>query len=171
MPQPEAVQLRQRKGLRHHVHDHHKPGRPHRHGRHHPARLGRVGQSIDHRSPGRPGTWSITDPNGDEHRGREYLNGRLELLQEAIDQLADELYTETSPICRRGTTRHRPLEKKNPSRNYHRQPGQRTVGQLRWVMRCRRHGGSSGQYSPRLKRVSPGTSFAARRPCWWRRKR
>ena len=94
--------------------------------------------------PDGPVTWSITDPNGDEHRGREYLNGRLELLQEAIDQLADELYTETSPICRRGTTRHRPLEKKNPSRNYHRQPGQRTGPRNCRICSCQRQCESSG---------------------------
>jgi hypothetical protein len=44
--------------------------------------------------PDGPVTRSITDLNGDEHRGHQYLNARLDLLQEADDQLADERYTQ-----------------------------------------------------------------------------
>ncbi len=44
--------------------------------------------------PDGPVAWCITDPNGGEHRGHQDLNGRLDLLREAVDQLADELYTE-----------------------------------------------------------------------------
>jgi hypothetical protein len=38
--------------------------------------------------------WKITDPSGTEHRGRDALNGRLDLLTIAVDELVDELYTQ-----------------------------------------------------------------------------
>ena len=49
--------------------------------------------------PHGPVTWSITDPSGHEHRGHEHrghdhLNGRLDLLTIAVDELVDELYTQ-----------------------------------------------------------------------------
>jgi hypothetical protein len=44
--------------------------------------------------PDGPVTWAVTDPNGTEHRGRDALNGRLDLLTTAIDELLDELYNQ-----------------------------------------------------------------------------
>ena len=38
--------------------------------------------------------WTITDPTGTEHRGRDVLNGRLDLLTLAVDELVEELYTQ-----------------------------------------------------------------------------
>lgn len=36
--------------------------------------------------------WSVTDPAGMEHRGRNGLNGRVDLLVEAIEELLGDLY-------------------------------------------------------------------------------
>jgi hypothetical protein len=36
--------------------------------------------------------WCITDPTGIQHRGRDVLNGRLDLLTTVVDELVDELY-------------------------------------------------------------------------------
>lgn len=38
--------------------------------------------------------WSITDPTGGEHAGYCTLDGNLDQLTIAVDQLLDELYTE-----------------------------------------------------------------------------
>ena len=38
--------------------------------------------------------WKITDPSGTEHRGSDALNGRLDLLTIAVDELVEELYTQ-----------------------------------------------------------------------------
>jgi hypothetical protein len=38
--------------------------------------------------------WKITDPDGTDHRGNNALNGRLDLLTIAVDELVDELYTQ-----------------------------------------------------------------------------
>ena len=94
-PQPEAVQLRQRKGdfdIMYTITT--SPGGRTDTADTIPHALAALINQLTTGLPNGPVTWSITDPNGDEHRGREYLNGRLELLQEAVHQLADELYTE-----------------------------------------------------------------------------
>lgn len=36
--------------------------------------------------------WTITDPNGTDHRGHVDLNGRLDLLNSSISELCDDLY-------------------------------------------------------------------------------
>ena len=36
--------------------------------------------------------WKITDPTGTEHRGSNALNGRLDLLPIAVNELLDDLY-------------------------------------------------------------------------------
>ena len=46
------------------------------------------------RLPDGPVTWSITDPSGTEHRGSGTLNGRLDQLSTAVDELTDELYNQ-----------------------------------------------------------------------------
>jgi hypothetical protein len=38
--------------------------------------------------------WKITDPAGTEHRGTNALNGRLDLLTIAIDELVEDLYNQ-----------------------------------------------------------------------------
>ena len=38
--------------------------------------------------------WRIIDPKGIEHRGTGSLNGRLDLLTTAVDELIEELYDE-----------------------------------------------------------------------------
>ena len=38
--------------------------------------------------------WKITDPAGTEHRGSNALNGRLDLLTFAVDQLLGDLYSQ-----------------------------------------------------------------------------
>jgi len=38
--------------------------------------------------------WRIMDPKGIEHRGTGSLNGRLDLLTIAVDELIEELYDE-----------------------------------------------------------------------------
>lgn len=37
--------------------------------------------------------WSITDPTGTQHRGHGTLNGRVDQLTIAVEELVDELYT------------------------------------------------------------------------------
>jgi len=36
--------------------------------------------------------WKITDPKGTDHRGSNALNGRLDLLSNAIDELYTQLH-------------------------------------------------------------------------------
>jgi hypothetical protein len=38
--------------------------------------------------------WKITDPAGAEHAGSNALNGRLDLLEFAVDELIDALYAQ-----------------------------------------------------------------------------
>lgn len=38
--------------------------------------------------------WTITDPNGTDHRGHVDLNGRHDLLQSAVSELCDDLYAQ-----------------------------------------------------------------------------
>jgi hypothetical protein len=40
-----------------------------------------------------PVAWSVIDPTGTQHRGHDALNGRLDLLTVAVEELVDELYT------------------------------------------------------------------------------
>jgi hypothetical protein len=44
--------------------------------------------------PNGPVAWKITDPEGTDHRGHDTLNGRLDLLTTAVDELVDELYSQ-----------------------------------------------------------------------------
>ena len=44
--------------------------------------------------PDGPVGWNITDPSGTAHRGSDALNGRLDLLTIAVDELLDELYNQ-----------------------------------------------------------------------------
>ncbi|HZM67308.1 MAG TPA: hypothetical protein VFC16_13540 [Nakamurella sp.] len=59
-----------------------------------PQAVAALAAQLTSQLPDGPVTWSITDPSGGEHRGREILNGRLDLLTEAVDQLAGEIYTQ-----------------------------------------------------------------------------
>jgi hypothetical protein len=59
-----------------------------------PQAVAALAAQLTSQLPDGPVTWSITDPSGLEHRGHEILNGRLDLLTEAVDQLTDELYTQ-----------------------------------------------------------------------------
>src|SRR5664279_4555081 len=59
-----------------------------------PQAVAALAAQLTSQLPDGPVTWSITDPSGGEHRGHEILNGRLDLLTEAVDQLTDELYTQ-----------------------------------------------------------------------------
>ena len=38
--------------------------------------------------------WTIVDPTGTEHPGHITLNGRVDLLDSAVNELCDELYVE-----------------------------------------------------------------------------
>ena len=38
--------------------------------------------------------WKITDPAGTEHRGTNALNSRLDLLEYAVDELVEDLYSQ-----------------------------------------------------------------------------
>ena len=59
-----------------------------------PRALAALVNQLTNGLPDGPVTRSITYLNGDEHRGHQYLNARLDLLQEAEDQIADEHYTQ-----------------------------------------------------------------------------
>ncbi|MGS0688925.1 hypothetical protein ACVBEQ_27880 [Nakamurella sp. GG22] len=43
--------------------------------------------------PDGPVAWSITDPDGTEHRGRATLGSRVDLLAIFVDELIDDLST------------------------------------------------------------------------------
>lgn len=57
-----------------------------------PEALAALASQLTTHLPNGPVGWKITDPTGTEHRGRDALNGRLDLLDIAIDELLDELY-------------------------------------------------------------------------------
>jgi hypothetical protein len=54
--------------------------------------------------------WKITDPTGTDCRGSNALNGRLDLLSTAIDELVDELYTQLHRAVDGGPRSARPAE-------------------------------------------------------------
>ena len=58
-----------------------------------PDALAALAAQLTAQLPDGPVAWKITDPAGTEHRGRERLNSRLDLLAVAVDELVDELYT------------------------------------------------------------------------------
>ena len=58
-----------------------------------PDALAALASQLTAQLPDGPVAWSITDPAGTQHRGSGTLNGRLDLLAIAVDELVDELYT------------------------------------------------------------------------------
>ena len=59
-----------------------------------PGALAALAGQLTAQLPNGPVAWKITDPSGTEHRGRDELHGRLDLLTIAVDELIVELYTE-----------------------------------------------------------------------------
>ena len=59
-----------------------------------PDALAALAAQLTSQLPHGPVAWTITDPTGVEHRGRDVLNGRLDLLTVAVDELVEELYTQ-----------------------------------------------------------------------------
>ena len=59
-----------------------------------PDALTALAAQLTSQLPDGPVTWSITDPSGTDHRGSGTLNGRLDQLSTAVDELVDELYTQ-----------------------------------------------------------------------------
>ena len=59
-----------------------------------PDTLAALATQLAGQLPKGPVEWQITDPAGIAHRGNNDLNGRLDLLTPAIDQLVEELYTQ-----------------------------------------------------------------------------
>ena len=59
-----------------------------------PDALAALASQLTSHLPNGPVAWKITDPDGTEHRGHNALNGRLDLLTVAVDELVDELYTQ-----------------------------------------------------------------------------
>jgi hypothetical protein len=59
-----------------------------------PDALAALASQLTSHLPQGPVAWKITDPTGTEHRGSGTLNGRLDQLTIAVDELVDELYTQ-----------------------------------------------------------------------------
>jgi hypothetical protein len=59
-----------------------------------PDALAALASQLTSHLPHGPVAWKITDPTGTEHRGSGTLNGRLDQLTIAVDELVDELYTQ-----------------------------------------------------------------------------
>lgn len=59
-----------------------------------PEALTCLGRQLLEELPAGSVQWSVTDPAGVEHRGRNGLNGRVELLSEAVEELLGELYSQ-----------------------------------------------------------------------------
>ena len=57
-----------------------------------PDALAALASQLTTQLPHGPVAWTITDPTGTDHRGRDALNGRLDLLTMAVDELVEELY-------------------------------------------------------------------------------
>ena len=57
-----------------------------------PEALSGLGRQLLDELPAGSVPWWVTGPNGVEHRGRNCLNGRLDLLVPAIDEVLGELY-------------------------------------------------------------------------------
>ena len=73
-----------------------------------PDALAALASQLTTHLPNGPVAWKITDPAGTEQRGHEALNGRLDLLTIAVDELVDELYTQLHRAAD-GGPRHRPI--------------------------------------------------------------
>ena len=59
-----------------------------------PDALAALAAQLTDQLPNGPVDWKITDPTGTEHGGSNALNGRLDQLEIAVDELLDELYTQ-----------------------------------------------------------------------------
>ncbi|MGS0685092.1 hypothetical protein ACVBEQ_08065 [Nakamurella sp. GG22] len=59
-----------------------------------PAALAALAAQLTAQLPHGPVAWKITDPTGTDHRGCNTLNGRLDLLTSAVDELLDDLYSQ-----------------------------------------------------------------------------
>ena len=59
-----------------------------------PDALAALASRLASHLPKGPVAWKIADPTGTEHRGSGTLNGRLDQLTIAVDELVDELYTQ-----------------------------------------------------------------------------
>ena len=57
-----------------------------------PDALAALAAQLTTQLPHGPVAWKITDPTGTEHRGNGTLNGRLDQLEIAVDELVEELY-------------------------------------------------------------------------------
>lgn len=58
-----------------------------------PDALAALAAQLTAQLPDGPVDWCITDPTGTQHRGRDVLNGRLDLLTIAVDELVVDMYT------------------------------------------------------------------------------
>lgn len=59
-----------------------------------PDALAALASRLTTHLPNGPVAWKIIDPTGTEHRGRDALNGRVDLVTRAVDELLDELYVQ-----------------------------------------------------------------------------
>ena len=59
-----------------------------------PEALAALATQLTDQLPNGPVQWKITDPAGTEHAGSNALNGRLDLLEFAVDELIDALYAQ-----------------------------------------------------------------------------
>lgn len=59
-----------------------------------PAALGVFAGQLRRALPVGGVRWTIVDPTGMEHPGHITLNGRVDLLHSAVNELCDELYVE-----------------------------------------------------------------------------
>jgi hypothetical protein len=58
-----------------------------------PEALAVLASQLTAQLPDGPVAWSITDPTSTQHRGHGTLNGRMDQLTIAVEELVDELYT------------------------------------------------------------------------------
>jgi len=59
-----------------------------------PDALAALAAQLTIQLPNGPVAWKITDPAGTEHGGTNALNGRLDQLDFAVDELLDALYAQ-----------------------------------------------------------------------------
>jgi len=59
-----------------------------------PDALAALAAQLTAELPNGPVAWKITDPAGTEHRGTNALNGRLDQLDFAVNELLDALYSQ-----------------------------------------------------------------------------
>jgi hypothetical protein len=77
-----------------------------------PEALAALAAQLTAQLPGGPIAWSITDPTGTEHRGTNALNGRLDQLEFAVDELVDALYDQLHRSADGGPHASRQQERK-----------------------------------------------------------